>query len=109
MPDFFFFTGTRKNPLNIFWPRKLTPVRGRNLYGAGRNDGVASGIFPIFIKGWSRLGTSLTCRQGDIAEDLSEGRKTAVRVSDKLTNGGCHSRDVYKSTRMPMSIKRTML
>jgi hypothetical protein len=40
--------------------------------GAGNGDGIANGVFPIFIKDWSRLETSLTCHQGDFAEDLSE-------------------------------------
>ena len=43
----------------------------RNAIGAGGADAVASGIFPIFIRGWSGLTLSLTCRQGDFAEDLS--------------------------------------
>jgi hypothetical protein len=67
----------RRNPLNIFWFRKLTPARSRIGCGAGRDDGIANGIFPIFIKGWSEPETSLTCRQGDIAEDLpEEGKRT---------------------------------
>ena len=73
----FSFTGTSKSPLNMFRLRELTLARGRNSCGAGGGDGVPSGIFPAIIKGWSGLELSLTCRQGDFAEDLSEeGRQT---------------------------------
>ncbi|MGA9266760.1 MAG: hypothetical protein WBV79_09965, partial [Rhodomicrobium sp.] len=59
-------------PLNMFRLRKLTPARSRIGCGAGRDDGVANGIFLIFIRGWNGPKLSLTCRQGDFAEDLSE-------------------------------------
>jgi hypothetical protein len=68
----FSFTGTRKNPLNMFRLRKLTPARSRISCGAGGGDGVANGIFPIFIRGWSALKLSLACRKDDFAEDLPE-------------------------------------
>jgi hypothetical protein len=52
-------------------------ARSRIGCGAGRDDGIANGIFSIFIKGWSEPETSLTYRQGDIAEDLpEEGKRT---------------------------------
>jgi hypothetical protein len=46
----FSFTGTRKSPLNIFRLHKLMLALSRNAIGAGAAEGVASGIFPIFIK-----------------------------------------------------------
>jgi hypothetical protein len=65
----------------MFRVRKLTSARSRIGCGAGRGDGVANGIFPIFIKGWSGPELSLTCRQGDFAEDLSEeGNRTKMSV-----------------------------
>jgi hypothetical protein len=61
----------------MFRLRKLTPARGRIGCGAGRDDGVANGISLIFIRDWSGPKLSLTCRQGDFAEDLSEeGKRT---------------------------------
>jgi hypothetical protein len=61
----------------MFRLRKLTLSRSRNSCGAGGGDGVPFGIFPTIIKGWSGLELSLTCRQGEFAEDLEEeGRRT---------------------------------
>jgi hypothetical protein len=38
---------------------------------------VFSSNYPAIIKGWSGVELSLTCRQGDFAEDLSEqGKRT---------------------------------
>jgi hypothetical protein len=51
---------------------KLTLARRRNSCGAGGGDGVPFGIFLRIIRGWSRLELSLTCPQGDIAEDPEE-------------------------------------
>jgi hypothetical protein len=51
---------------------RINHARGRNSSGAGGRDGVAFGIFPYSIKGSRKLELSLTCRQGDFAEDLSE-------------------------------------
>jgi len=49
----------------------------RNAIGAACADGVASGLFLIFIRGWSWLTLSLTSRQGAFGEDLSEeGKRT---------------------------------
>jgi hypothetical protein len=73
----FSFTGTRKSPLNMFWLHELTLASGRNSRGAGGGDGVPFVIFPRKYKGWSGLKLSLTCRQGDFAEDLSEEGKRA--------------------------------
>jgi hypothetical protein len=56
----------------MFRLRKLTPARSRISCGACGGYGVVNGIFPIFIRDWSGLEPSLTCRQGDFAEDLSE-------------------------------------
>ena len=65
----------------MFRLRKLTPARSGIGCGAGRDDGVANGIFLIFIRGWSGLELSLTCRQGDFAEDLSEeGMRDAYKM-----------------------------
>jgi hypothetical protein len=56
---------------------ELTLARSRNSCGAGGGDGVPFGIFTAIIKGWSGSEFSLTCRQGDFAEDLSvEGMRT---------------------------------
>jgi hypothetical protein len=52
--------------------RELTLARCRNSRGVGGGDGVPFGIFPRIIRGWSGLTLSLTCRQGDFADDLSE-------------------------------------
>ena len=61
----------------MFRLRELTVARPRNSRGAGGGDGVPFGIFPAIIKGWGGLELSLTCRQGDFAEDLSEeGKRT---------------------------------
>ena len=68
----FSFTGTRKSPLNMFRLRKLTLAHSPNSCRAGGGDGVPFGIFLAIIKGCSGLELSLTCRQGDFAEDLSE-------------------------------------
>jgi hypothetical protein len=51
---------------------ELTLARSRKSRGAGGGEGVPLGIFPAIINGWSGLELSLTCRQGDFAEDLSE-------------------------------------
>ena len=51
----FSFTGTRKNPLNMFRLRELTLARSRNSCGAGGGDSVPFGIFTAIIKGWSGL------------------------------------------------------
>ena len=68
----FSFTGTSKSPLNMLRLCELTLARSRNSCGAGGGDGVPFGIFPRIIGGWSGLELSLTCRQDDFAEDLSE-------------------------------------
>jgi hypothetical protein len=52
--------------------RELTLALSRNSRGAGGGDGVPFGIFPRSISGLSGLMLSLTCRQGDFADDLSE-------------------------------------
>jgi hypothetical protein len=61
----------------MFRLRKLTPARGGIGCGAGRCDGVVSAFFPIFINGLGKPKLSLTCRQGDFAEDPSEEGKRA--------------------------------
>jgi hypothetical protein len=61
----------------MFRLRKLRLACSRNNCGAGGGNGVPFGIFPAIIKAWSGLELSLTCRQGDFAEDLSEeGKQT---------------------------------
>ena len=73
MRELFSFTGTRKSPLNIFLDHRINHAHtGGNSSGAGGRDGVPFGIFPYSVKGWHELELSLTCRQGDFAEDLSE-------------------------------------
>jgi hypothetical protein len=57
----------------MFRLRDLTLAQSRN----GGGDGLSAGIFRRIIKGWSGLQFSLTCRQGDFAEDLSEEGKRA--------------------------------
>jgi hypothetical protein len=52
--------------------RELTLALSRKRCGTGGGDGVPCGIFPSIIKGWSGLELSLTCLQGEFAEDLSE-------------------------------------
>jgi len=78
-------TGTRKSPLNMFRLRELRLAHSSNSCDAGGCDGVPFGIFPAISKGWSGMEPSLTCRQGDFAEDLSdEGMQTqASRQVDK--------------------------
>jgi hypothetical protein len=56
----------------MFLDYQVNAARSRNSCGAGGGDGVPFGIFPTIIKGWSGLELSLTCRQGEFAEDLSE-------------------------------------
>jgi hypothetical protein len=56
----------------MFLDYPVNAARSRNSRGAGGGDGVPFGIFPTIIKGWSGLELSLTCRQGEFAEDLSE-------------------------------------
>jgi len=61
----------------MFLDQRVNAARSRNSCGAGGGDGVPFGIFPTIIKGWSGLELSLTCRQGEFAEDLEEeGRRT---------------------------------
>jgi hypothetical protein len=55
----------------MFLDQRVNAARSRNS-GAGGGDGVPVSIFPTIIKGWSGLELSLTCRQGEFAEDLSE-------------------------------------
>jgi hypothetical protein len=65
----------------MFRLRKLTPARSQIRCGAGAANGFANGIFLIFIKSLSGLDLSLTCRQGDFAEDLSEeGMRDAYKM-----------------------------
>jgi len=56
----------------MFRLRELTLARSRDTCRAGGGNGVPFSIFPAIIKGWRGLELSLTCRQGDFAEDLSE-------------------------------------
>jgi hypothetical protein len=71
------FTGTRKSPLNMFRLHELTRAKSLNSGRTGGGDGVRFGIFLRIIRGWSGPEISLTCRQGDFAEDLSEEGKRA--------------------------------
>jgi hypothetical protein len=59
--------------------RELTLALSRKRCGTGGGDGVPFGILPSIIKCSSGLALSLTCRQGEIADDLSEeGIRTRV-------------------------------
>jgi hypothetical protein len=51
---------------------ELTLANSWNGCGTGGCNCVPFGIFPGIIRGWSGLELSLTCRQGDFAENLSE-------------------------------------
>jgi hypothetical protein len=57
----------------MFRLSELTLARSGNSCGADSGDGVPFGIFTPIIKGWSGPELSLTCWQGDFADDLSEG------------------------------------
>jgi hypothetical protein len=59
--------------------QRINHARSGNSSGAGSRKGVPFGIFPYSIKGWRGLKHSLTCRQGDFAEDLSEEGMKAQR------------------------------
>jgi hypothetical protein len=56
----------------MFRLRKLTPACSRNSRGAVGSGGVTFAVFHRIINGLSRLTLSLTCRQGDFADNLSE-------------------------------------
>jgi hypothetical protein len=60
----------------MFLDYPVNAARSRNRCGTGGGDGVPFGIFHrnylAIIKGWSGLELSLTCLQGEFAEDLSE-------------------------------------
>jgi hypothetical protein len=57
--------------------RELTLARSRNSCGDGVPFRYFSPQLYRIIKDWSGLEPSLTCRQGDFAEDLSEeGKRT---------------------------------
>jgi len=67
-------------------------ARGRNSCGAGGGDVVPFGIFPRIIKAWSGLELSLTYRQGDFAEDLSEeGKRTKTSGTSWQTDAAIRS------------------
>jgi hypothetical protein len=59
----------------MFRLRKLTPARSRKSWGADAATALRTVFFLIFIKGWSEPEATLTCRQGDFAEDPSEEGK----------------------------------
>jgi hypothetical protein len=70
MPDFFIYWDALKSVKYVAaW--ELTLAQSRNSRGAGGGDGVPFGIFPRFIRGWSGLELSLTCRQGAFSQDLA--------------------------------------
>ena len=62
-------------------------------HGAGGRDGVPFGRFSLHYQG---LELSLTCRQGDFADNLSEEGKRTKNVRDKLTNRCRHLQDASK-------------
>jgi hypothetical protein len=51
---------------------RINPCEEGEQHGPSSGDGVPFGTFSLNYKNWSRLELSLTCRQGDFAEDLSE-------------------------------------
>ena len=93
----------------MFRLRKLTLARSQNSCGAGGGDGVPFGIFLAIIKGWSGLELSLTCRQGDFAEDLSEEGIRNESVRDELTRRCRHTQDAYKMPVGPIAGPRPLL
>jgi len=56
----------------MFRHRELTLAKSRNSRVADAEMASRPVLFPRIIKGWSGLELSLTCRQGDFAEDLSD-------------------------------------
>jgi hypothetical protein len=56
----------------MFRLQKLTPALSRNSRGAVGGDGVPFGLFPHMYQGLERAPLSLTCRQGDFVDNLSE-------------------------------------
>jgi hypothetical protein len=73
----------------MFWLRKLTLARSRNGRGAGGGDGDGDPFdFSKNYQPLNRGDLSLTCQQGDIAEDLSEAGK---RTKASGTSGPTHA------------------
>jgi hypothetical protein len=61
----------------MFRHGELTLARSRNSTAQAAAMASRSVLFPRIIKDWSGLELSLTCRQGDFADDLSdEGMQT---------------------------------
>jgi hypothetical protein len=56
----------------MFRHRELTLAKSPNSTAQAAAMACRSVLFPRIIKGWSGLELSLTCRQGDFGEDLSE-------------------------------------
>jgi hypothetical protein len=56
----------------MFRHRELTLAKSRNSTAQAAAMASRSVLFPRIIKGWRGLELSLTCRQGDFAEGLSE-------------------------------------
>jgi hypothetical protein len=68
----------------MFRLRKLTLACSWKSSGAGGGDGVRFGIFPQTINGLIGTKLSLTCRQGDFAEDLESERKRKGQVDKQM-------------------------
>jgi hypothetical protein len=56
----------------MFQPRELTTRAAETAAAQAAAMASRSIFFLAIIKGWSGLELSLTCRQGEFAEDLSE-------------------------------------
>jgi hypothetical protein len=72
MPDFFIYWDAEKS-VKYSLASKVNARGAPKQPRRKRSDDVPFGIFPCNIRGWSGLELSLTCRQDDFAEDLSEG------------------------------------
>jgi hypothetical protein len=72
MPEFSHFTETRKNPLNMFRLRELTTAQSPEPLRRRRLRCVLFVVFPHNHCNFQGLALSLTFRQGDFADDLSE-------------------------------------
>jgi len=64
--------GVETAPLNMLRLRELTLAKSRDRTAQAAAMASRSVFFPRIIKGWSGLELSLTCRQGDFADNLSE-------------------------------------
>jgi len=72
MPEFFHLLGRAKSVKYVSASR-INACEEPEPHGAGSGDGVRFGPSSLhYLKGWSGLELSLTCRQGAFADNLSE-------------------------------------